>query len=295
MSLSDLSIGPFHLYSIETGRFRLDGGAMFGVVPKTLWSRQIEADDKNRIPMAMRCLLVVSENTDRVYLVDTGIGTKFSEKFEKIYDIDHDHSNLHDSLAAHGFKPADVTDIIFSHLHFDHCGGTTFYDNAGELQHTFPNATYHVTSKHLETATHPNAREKASFFPENIRPVAESGRLEEVEEGHRYEEGLSAIPANGHTIGQQLPVIKAGGATIVFAADLLPTHVHVPLPWVMGYDMYPVQTLEEKEKILNKASEENWYFFLEHDASHEVVTVKKEDGKFAVRQNLTLGEITAKM
>src|SRR5690625_282962 len=161
MNLSTLSFGSFHLYTIETGRFRLDGGAMFGVVPKTLWSRGIDADDKNRIPMAMRCLLIASENSGRTYLIDNGCGTKFDQKFEDIYQLDHDHSSLQRSLAYHGFEPGDITDVIFSHLHFDHCGGTTFYDEQGNLNHTFPNANYHVTSKHLETATHPNAREKA--------------------------------------------------------------------------------------------------------------------------------------
>lgn len=291
MELSTTQLGPFTLHSIETGRFRLDGGAMFGVVPKTLWSRQIESDDKNRIPMAMRCLLITSEQTGKVYLIDNGCGTKFSKKYEKIYDLDHTHSNLLDSLAHHGFEPGDITDLILSHLHFDHCGGSTYYDESGELRHTFPNATYHVPEKHWETANHPNARETASFFKENIEPLETSGRLKLVEEGHRYEDGLSAIAVNGHTISQQLPKIEAEGKTLVFAADLLPTHVHVPLPWVMGYDMYPVQTLEEKERILDEAVDDGWYFFLEHDAQKEVITVTKENGKFSVKDTLTLADI----
>ena len=291
MELSSTKIGPFSLYTIECGRFRLDGGAMFGVVPKTLWSRQIEADDKNRIPMAMRCLLIESENTGKTYLVDNGCGTKFDEKFESIYALDYNHSNLHDSLAYHGFKPEDITDVILSHLHFDHCGGSTYYDEAGELQLTFPDAKHHVPKKHWETANNPNAREKASFFKENIKPMEESGRLNLVDEHHQYEEGLSAIPVNGHTISQQLPKIEAGGKVLVFAADLLPTHIHVPLPWVMGYDMRPVDTLNEKERILNTAADENWYFYLEHDAEKEVITVEKESGKFKMRNSLTLSEL----
>lgn len=291
MKLSNTKLGPFALYTIETGRFRLDGGAMFGVVPKTLWSRQIEADDKNRIPMAMRCLLITSENTGKVYLIDNGCGTKFDEKYEKIYALDHGHSNLTDSLSYHGFEPEDITDLILSHLHFDHCGGTTYYDDSGELRHAFPNATYHVTEKHWETANNPNAREKASFFKENIEPMKSSGRLHLVDENHTYEEGLSAIPVSGHTISQQLPKIEAEGKTLVFAADLLPTHVHVPLPWVMGYDMYPVQTLEEKKRILNEAADDGWYFFLEHDAQQEVITVKKEKGKFGTSQKLALKDV----
>ncbi|HKK44916.1 MAG TPA: MBL fold metallo-hydrolase [Balneolaceae bacterium] len=291
MMLSDLSLGPFHLYEIETGRFRLDGGAMFGVVPKTLWSRFIDVDNKNRIPMAMRCLLIESKNTGRRYLIDNGSGTKFNEKLEDIYQIDHKHSNLLDSLDYHGYKPEDITDIIFTHLHFDHCGGTTYYDEDGNVAHTFPDATYHVTRKHLETATNPNAREKASFLADNINPIANWKNLHSVGESHKYEDGLDAIPVSGHTISQQLPKLSVDGKTIVFAADLIPTHVHLPLPWVMGYDMYPVQTLEEKERILDQAIEEDWYFFLEHDAKEQVITVKKENGKYSVKDRLKLSEL----
>jgi glyoxylase-like metal-dependent hydrolase (beta-lactamase superfamily II) len=292
MTLTDLSIGPFHLYTIETGRFRLDGGAMFGVVPKTLWSRYIGVDEKNRIPMAMRCLLITSENTGKTYLIDNGCGTKFDEKFEDIYQLDYEHSDLISSLKYHGFKPEDITDVIFSHLHFDHCGGTTFYDEHGDIKHTFPNATYHVTKKHLQTATHPNAREKASFLPDNIQPIASWNKLNLVDEYHSYEEGLEALPVQGHTESQQLPKITAEGKTIVFMADLLPTHVHLPLPWVMGYDMYPVKTLKEKEQFLDQAAAENWFLFLEHDAKEEVITVKKENGKYTVKNCLKLNDIS---
>lgn len=291
MELSSTKIGPFNLYTIETGSFRLDGGAMFGVVPKTLWSRQIEADDKNRIPMAMRCLLIKSDATGRVYLIDNGAGTKFDEKFEKIYQIDQNHSNLLDSLTYHGFKPEDVTDLIFTHLHFDHCGGTTFFDETGAINYTFPNAIYHVTQKHWDNATHPNTREKASFLKENIEPIGQSGKLNLVGESHTYEEGLSAIPVNGHTLGQQLPIIKADGRTVVFGGDLIPTHVHLPLPWVMGYDMYPVQTLKEKKKILEKAVEDQWYLFLEHDAQEEIICINNEDGRYTITKTLSLNEI----
>ncbi|MCW9709112.1 MBL fold metallo-hydrolase [Fodinibius salsisoli] len=294
MELSDLSFGPFHLYTIETGRFRLDGGAMFGVVPKTLWSRYIEADDDNRIPMAMRCLLITSENTGRTYLVDNGCGTKFDEKYEQIYQLDYTHSTLKDSLKYHGFDPEDITDLIFSHLHFDHCGGTTYYNEQQEIQHTFPNATYHVTQEHLQTATSPNAREKASFLPDNIAPIAKWGKLNVVDENHEYEEGLQALPVNGHTLGQQLPKLTFGDETIVFMGDLLPTHVHLPLPWIMGYDMYPVQTLTEKERLLDQAVENNWHLFLEHDAEEEVITIASEKGRYVINKRLRLSDIPGK-
>lgn len=284
-------MGPFSLYAVETGRFKLDGGAMFGVVPKTLWSREIASDDKNRITMAMRCLLIKSENTGKVYLVDNGCGTKFDEKFEKIYALDHDHSDLLSSLEYHGFEPEDITDLVLSHLHFDHCGGTTYYDDSGNIAHRFPNATYHVPRKHWETANNPNAREKASFFKENIRPMEESGRLNLVEEGYEYEEGFTAIPVNGHTICQQLPMLEAEGKTLVFCGDLIPTHVHVPLPWVMGYDMYPVRTLEEKARFLDEASENEWYLFLEHDAEEEVIQIQKSEGKYGVAATMKLSDV----
>ena len=291
MKQSQTTIGPFTLYSIEAGRFRLDGGAMFGVVPKTLWSRQIDVDNKNRIHMAMRCLLIKSHNTGKLYLVDNGSGTKFDDKFKDIYQLDYEHSDLLTSLDACGFSPDDITDVIFSHLHFDHCGGTTYYDEQGDLKHTFRNATYHVTDKQLDTATNPNAREKASFLSNNIDPIKNWGKLNVVNANHQYEDGLDALPVNGHTLGQQLPRISGDHKTVVFAADLIPTHVHLPLPWVMGYDMYPVTTLEEKEKYLDQAVEHNWHLFLEHDADQEMVTVKKEKGKFSVDEKLTLSQL----
>lgn len=291
MSLSKTTLGPFELYTIETGDIRLDGGAMFGVVPKTLWSRGLPADDKNRIPMTMRCLMIKSNNSDKVYLIDNGAGTKFNEKMENIYQLQYENKYLEKSLDHHGFSFDDITDIIFTHLHFDHCGGTSFYNEFEELELTFPDATYHIVDKHWENANNPNAREKASFLPENIQPIKESGKLNLVGENHEYEKGLSALSVNGHTIGQQLPVIEADGKILVFVADLLPTHVHLPLPWVMGYDMYPVQTLKEKDAFLKQASENNWNLYLEHDAQEEIIRVQNEDGRFSVAETLTLNDL----
>lgn len=290
MDLTKNKLGPFNLYTIETGRFKLDGGAMFGVVPKTLWSRQIPADENNRIPMAMRCLLIESEKTGRVYLVDNGAGTKFDEKFQKIYQLDYEHSSLERSLDYHGFSPEDITDLVFTHLHFDHCGGTTYFDEQGKLAHTFPNATYYVTRTHWETAIHPNAREKASFLKENIGPLSETDRLQLIEEGYEYEEGFDHVIVNGHTVGQQLPRLSAEGKTLVFAADLLPTHVHVPLPWVMGYDMRPIDTLDEKDRILKLAADNDWAFYLEHDAEYEMVRVDAQNGRLKMRESFRLDE-----
>ena len=286
-----LTIGNLELYSIETGRFKLDGGAMFGVVPKTLWNRKIDCDEKNRIMMATRCLLIRSKSTKRLYLVDNGCGDKFDDKMDQIYSLNFNHSELERSLNAVGVTPSDITDMIFTHLHFDHCGGTTTYNEQGNLKHRFENATYHVNKRHWHAATHPNAREKASFLPDNINPMSESNRLNLVEDNHTFEEGFTTIPMNGHTIGQQLPFLHDADKTIVYGADLLPTHAHVPLPWVMGYDMFPLQTLQEKEPFLKEATDNKWYIYLEHDAYNEVITIKQKDGNYSADQSMTLSDV----
>lgn len=291
MNRKPVTIGQLELYSVETGRFMLDGGAMFGVVPKTLWSRKIEADEKNRIPMATRCLLIRSRATDRLYLVDNGCGDKFDEKMSSIYSLNFEHSELFRSLDELGVAPDDITDMVFSHLHFDHCGGTTTYDDKNNLVQRFKNATYHVNKRHWQTAQNPNAREKASFLPDNIQPIADSKRLRLLDDRHTFEEGFTTIPVDGHTIGQQLPYIYDSDRTLVYCADLIPTHAHVPLPWVMGYDMHPVQTLKEKEPFLNEAAEKNWYLFLEHDAHHEIITLKKENGKHSIKKSLKMSDL----
>ncbi len=291
MSLTKTTFGDFELYSIPAGDFKLDGGAMFGVVPKTLWSRGIPADDKNRIQMTMRCLLIRSRATGKVYLIDNGAGDKFDEKMTKIYGLDFSNHSMEDSFRAQGFSYEDVTDMVFTHLHFDHCGGTTCYDENGKLRFRFPNATHHVHKDQWETALHPNAREKASFLKENIGPMKESELINLVDDGHEFEPGFSIIVVNGHTRGQMLPRLEADGKTLVFAADLLPTHVHVPLPWVMGYDMYPTDTLKEKEEFLNKAADEGWYLFLEHDYYQEIIQIERDGRKFGSGAALTLNEL----
>jgi glyoxylase-like metal-dependent hydrolase (beta-lactamase superfamily II) len=291
MSLSKTTLGNFELYTIETGDFKLDGGAMFGVVPKTLWSRGIPADEKNRIQMTMRCMLIKSKSTGKIYLIDNGLGTKFNDKLMKIYQVDFSKHTMEKSFQEHGFSFDDVTDVIFTHLHFDHCGGTSFFDEDGNSHFTFPNAQYHVTKAHWETATNPNAREKASFLPENINPLKESNKVNLVDEGHEFEPGLSTIVVNGHTLGQQLPLIEGDGKKLCFVADLLPTHVHVPLPWVMGYDMYPAETLKEKEEFLQRSVEEDFNLYLEHDYYKEIMKLGFNDGKYSVTKSLSLNEL----
>ena len=290
-----MRFGSFELHWIETGDLSLDGGAMFGVVPKALWSRQLPPDAQNRIPMTMRCLLIRSLNTGRLYLIDNGAGNKFNEKMSSIYGLDYGpqgEKRLEASLARAGVQPSEVTDIIFTHLHFDHCGGTTDWVD-GQLSHVFPNARYHVHRDHFRTATEPNPREQASFLPDNISPIAAaSDRLSLVDVTQLvYEPGLEALVMNGHTLGQQLPKMTSGDQHLVFVADLLPTAQHLPLVWVMGYDMFPTQTLKEKQEFLEQAAAEQWWLLLEHDRFHECIQVGNIDGRWKVIATSTLNDL----
>jgi glyoxylase-like metal-dependent hydrolase (beta-lactamase superfamily II) len=273
---------------------------MFGVVPKALWSRQLPPDAQNRIPMTMRCLLIRSLNTGRTYLVDNGAGNKFNEKMSSIYGLDYgpqDEKRLETSLARATIQPSEITDLIFTHLHFDHCGGTTDWVD-GQLSHVFPNARYHVHRDHFLTATEPNPREQASFLPDNIGLIATASDrlslvgLEQVDVTQPvYEPGLKALVMNGHTLGQQLPKISCGDTHLVFVADLLPTAQHVPLVWVMGYDMFPTQTLKEKQAFLEQAAAEQWWLLMEHDRHHECIQVGNINGRWKVVATSTLNDL----
>lgn len=283
-----------NLYPIEAGNFKLDGGAMFGVVPKSLWSRTNPADNNNMIDIAARCLLI--ENENRLTLIDTGMGNKQSEKFFGYY-YRWGNENLDDSLKNHGFHRDDVTDVFLTHLHFDHCGGSIQYnkDRSG-YEPAFKNATFWSNQKHWDWAINPNRREKASFLKENILPMEESGQLKFVEnpisdfsEANELDFGI--FYADGHTEKQMLPHINYKGKTIVFMADLVPTAGHLPLPFVMGYDTRPLLTLPEKEKLLNSAAENNYYLFLEHDAHNQIITVKQTEKGVRLDQSFTFNEI----
>ena len=265
-------IGRYTLHTIETGRFRLDGGAMFGIVPKPLWERRIPPDARNRIPLALRCLLL--EGDGRVILVDDGAGDKHDAKFADIYALDNEASDLHRSLAAAGFAPADVTDVILTHLHFDHCGGSTRREG-GRLVTTFPNARYHVQRAHWEWARRPNEREQASFLADNLEPLAASGQLNLLDAAGPFLPGVELLRVDGHTEAQQLVKIEGEEGTLVFAADLLPTHAHLRGPWVMGYDVRPLVTLEEKHAFLERAAAEGWQLFFEHDPDVVVAGVER--------------------
>jgi len=268
------------LYPIESGNFKLDGGAMFGVVPKTIWNKTNPADENNLIDIAARCLLI--EEGNRLILIDTGMGNKQSEKFFSYYSLWGNHS-IDNSLAKHGFHREDITDVFMTHLHFDHCGGSVNWnkDKTG-YEMAFKNAKYWTNKNHWEWATKPNSREKASFLHENIIPIQESGQLHFVQkpEGdfvEKSELGFGIFFADGHTEKQMLPQIIYRDKTIVFCADLLATAGHIPIPYVMGYDTRPLLTLDEKTKFMNVAADHNYYLFLEHDAHHEIITVEKTE------------------
>ena len=282
------------LYPIEAGNFKLDGGAMFGVVPKTLWNRTNPADENNLIDIAARCLLI--EDGNRLILIDTGMGDKQSEKFFGHYSLWGNHS-IDKSLEKYGFRRDDVTDVFMTHLHFDHCGGSVIWnkDRTG-YEVAFKNAKYWSNENHWEWATKPNNREKASFLHENIIPMQESGQLNFIKRNdtaflEQSELGFGIFFADGHTEKQMIPIINYNGNTVCFMADLLPTAGHVPLPYVMGYDTRPLLTLSEKEVFLEMAAEKNYKLILEHDAHNEIITVQKTEKGIRLNEILTCNEV----
>lgn len=268
------------LYPIESGNFKLDGGAMFGVVPKTIWNKTNPADNNNLIDIAARCLLI--EDGNRLILIDTGMGNKQSEKFYGYYSLWGNHS-IDKSLAKYGFYRDDITDVFMTHLHFDHCGGSIQWnkDKTG-YEPAFKNATFWSNENHWQWATEPNVREKASFLKENIIQMQESGQLRFIQRPEsdflsKSDLGFGILFVDGHTEKQMIPHIQYQDKTIVFCADLLATAGHIPIPYVMGYDTRPLLTMPEKTKFMNMAAENNFYLFLEHDAHNEIITVEKTE------------------
>ncbi len=282
------------IYPIETGNFKLDGGAMFGVVPKVLWQKTNPADANNLIEMCMRCLLI--EDGDRLILIDTGLGNKQSEKFFGHYHL-FGEATLESSLSKLGFHKDDITDIFLTHLHFDHCGGSIQIkkDKTG-YESAFKNAKFWSNASHWQWATEPNPREKASFLKENINPIKESGQLEFIKLSNdcyikNSELNFDILCVDGHTEKQMIPHINYKGQTLVFMADLLPTVGHIPLPYVMGYDTRPLLTLNEKQAFLNLAADNKFLLFLEHDAYNEICTVKHTEKGVRLDQKFTFNEI----
>ena len=260
------------IYPIQTGNFKLDGGAMFGVVPKSIWQKTNPADSNNMIEMGMRSLLI--EDGNKLILIDTGMGNKQSDKFFGYYYQFGDYS-LDTSLASHGFHRDDITDVFLTHLHFDHCGGSIQWNkNQTGYEPAFKNAKFWSNQEHWNWATHPNPREKASFLEENILPIQESGQLNFISENSFQQIGFDVLKMDGHTEKQMLPKVFYQGKTIIFMADLLPTIGHIPVPYVMGYDTRPLVTIKEKEAFLSEAADNEYFLFLEHDAYSEICTVQ---------------------
>ena len=291
------------LYSINTGYFKLDGGAMFGVVPKTIWNKINPADENNLCSWALRCLLI--EDGNQLILVDNGNGDKQDAKFWSHYHL-HGDDTLEKSLSKYGFTKDDITDVFLTHLHFDHCGGSIKYEG-DKLVPNFKNATYWSNERHWQWATEPNEREKASFLKENILPIKESGQLKFVKHPHEGEKGWTVYPpgtlfsdfnenitvrfVDGHTESMMLPEIKYKNKRVVFMADLLPSAGHIPIPYVMAYDMYPLTTLGEKRNFLNTALKEDYILFFEHDPVHECCTVQQTERGIRPKEFFKLEEI----
>lgn len=276
------------LHVINTGNFKLDGGAMFGVVPKSLWSRTNPADENNMCTWSMRCLLI--EDGNRLILVDNGIGDKQDAKFFAHYYL-HGNDTLESSLKKVGFATGNITDMFLTHLHFDHCGGSIKYNtNKNGFETVFSNAVYWSNAEHWEWATKPNVREKASFLNENILPIHQSGQLKfiEGENSKQLGENISFAYMRGHTDAMMLPQINYKGKTVVFVTDLIPSASHIPLPYVMGYDTRPLLTLSEKEKFLNRAADEEFILFFEHDSVNECCTVQKTEKGIRLKETFSL-------
>lgn len=285
------------LHNIHLGNFKLDGGAMFGVVPKSIWNKLVPADENNLCTWALRCLLIEWE--DRKILIDTGCGDKQDEKFFKHYYMHHTQS-IQDALAQYQLHPNDITDVILTHLHFDHCGGAVV-KQGDQFTLACPNATYWVSETQWENATHPNRREKASYLKENIEPLLLSGKLKIIsippyqgktalQEIH-FNEVISLLIVNGHSVGMMLPKISYGTKTIVYMADLLPAIAHIPIPYVMGYDMQPLLTLEEKELFLQEAVQKQYILYFEHDAVNECCTLTQTEKGIRADAVFTLKEM----
>ena len=278
------------LYTVNAGHFKLDGGAMFGVVPKSLWNRANPADDNNMCSWALRCLLI--EHGNHRILVDTGMGSKQDERFFSHYYL-HGDDTLDKSLAQHSFKPEDITDVFLTHLHFDHCGGAIKKNADGALVPAFPNAQYWTNTKHWNWATHPNDREKASFLKENLLPMEAAGvlRFADVADGEEWIEDIRLRLVSGHTESMMLPQIRYGDTTILYCADLLPSVHHLPTAWVMAYDMQPLITLKEKKALLTEAVANNWVLYFEHDPETECCTLQQTDRGIRVKDTFKLSEM----
>lgn len=280
-----MKIGKYEIHSIKSGIFKLDGGAMFGVVPKVLWNKTNSSDELNRINLATRSLLLISEK--RKVLVDTGIGNKFDDKFKTIYAVEN--HGIDDALRMKGFDPDQITDVIITHLHFDHTGGST-KKLGDEIIPTFKNAKYYIQKAQYEWALNPSDKDKASYLKEDFIPIKDFNQLVLTEGNFQLDDEIEIIISNGHTPFQQHLKISDGKTTVFYCGDLIPTSSHIPYPYVMSYDLFPLTTIEEKKKILPQAYEENWILFFEHDPNISAVTLKGGKKGFEVDQIISMDE-----
>ena len=278
-------IGSYQLYSIETSEFALDGGAMFGIIPKPLWEKEVPADEQNRITMVTRSLLLVSD--DHKIIIDTGNGTKWQEKFRDIYRIELDNLNLEKSLAKYNFTPGDITDVYCTHLHFDHVGGNTKIV-AGKLEPVFPNATYWVQNENWELANSPSEKDAGSFMSADWSVLLENNMIHFVDGKESFLPEIENHLTYGHTTGLMHPIIGDSTNKLIYMADLIPMAAHIPLPWVMAYDIHPAQTVQEKGEILPTIVDEKWFIFFEHDPVYQAATVQFDGKHYRLKDSVII-------
>ena len=282
-----MKIGKYDLYSVETSEFGLDGGAMFGIIPKPVWEKKVSADELNRVNMVTRSLLLVSD--EKKILIDTGNGTKWEEKYKKIYDINTDQYNIEKSLGKYGFSSEQITDVICTHMHFDHIGGNTKI-KSGEVVPTFPNAKYWISEENWKLANHPSQKDAGSFIECDWKVLAENQMIEIIDGREPFIEGVETIVTHGHTPGLLHPVVSDGSNKLFYGADIFPMAAHIPIPWVMAYDVQPVVTMEEKQKLLQKMEREDWILFFEHDPHIQACSVHKDGKHYKLNKEIKISD-----
>ena len=282
-----MKIGKYDLYSVETSEFGLDGGAMFGIIPKPVWEKKVSADEFNRVNMVTRSLLLVSD--EKKILIDTGNGTKWEEKYKQIYDINTDQYNIEKSLGKYGFSSEQITDVICTHMHFDHIGGNTKI-KSGEVVPTFPNAKYWISEENWKLANHPSQKDAGSFIEHDWKVLAENQMIEIIDGREPFIEGIDTIVTDGHTPGLLHPIVSDRSNKIFYGADIFPMVAHIPIPWVMAYDVQPVVTMEEKQKLLQKMERENWILFFEHDPHIQACTVHKDGKHYKLNKEIKISD-----